>query len=376
MRSIVWWMAGLGGCMLRPALGGTSDSAETDVASDTDSSSDPAGKFLVPIYDATEDLPPTYEADLSAITEVVLDRQGLGENLPELDVLDGLVWLDDDRFVRLFEAYKVECPEDVPDCDVTDSEALGVGENALLADLGSLQIRDQGERSTCVSFAINAAFELAYAREHTAIDLSEQNTYLQGKAIEQDWDVAGLYPDVVLEGLAERPVPLVEEQYWPYNRYNFDCAAYHAEYPEATCSETEAQGGGDELHDPDPTVLTAPGYQIVEGHRLYASLGRIKQALYRGYPVVATINSNSDFVIATFKDGVVSWVIRADSCSSVCGHAVAIVGYQDDPDVDGGGYVIIKNSWDDYWGDGGFAYATYEWVENSLLDASAIAAVR
>lgn len=32
------------------------------------------------------------------------------------------------------------------------------------------------------------------------------------------------------------------------------------------------------------------------------------------------------------------------------GHAMCIIGYQDDNSVPGGGYFIIRNSWDDTWG--------------------------
>ena len=98
--------------------------------------------------------------------------------------------------------------------------------------------------------------------------------------------------------------------------------------------------------------------------------------MYRGYPVVLSINANSDFTAASYKGGVTSWVFEQANCSGgVCGHAVLAVGYYDDPDVDGGGFVIIKNSWDDWWGDEGYTYATYEWVENSLYDATAIVSV-
>ncbi|MBN2580105.1 MAG: autotransporter-associated beta strand repeat-containing protein, partial [Pirellulales bacterium] len=51
-----------------------------------------------------------------------------------------------------------------------------------------------------------------------------------------------------------------------------------------------------------------------------------------------------------------------------CNHVVSIVGYYDDPLCDAGGYFVVKNSWDTWWGDGGFGYVpygfmnVYDWV--------------
>ena len=52
------------------------------------------------------------------------------------------------------------------------------------------------------------------------------------------------------------------------------------------------------------------------------------------------------------------------------GHAVLITGLIDNEDLpagapagSGGGYVIIKNSWGNCYGDAGYAYLPYDWVK-------------
>jgi len=48
------------------------------------------------------------------------------------------------------------------------------------------------------------------------------------------------------------------------------------------------------------------------------------------------------------------------------GHAVFVCGYKDDPTWAGGGYLIIKNSWGDGWGDKGYFYMPYAFARNPL----------
>jgi C1A family cysteine protease len=47
-------------------------------------------------------------------------------------------------------------------------------------------------------------------------------------------------------------------------------------------------------------------------------------------------------------------------------HAVAVVGYVDDGDVDTGGYWIVKNSWGTRWGDDGYGYVKYGVLEKHI----------
>ncbi len=367
----------------QPDTDGDTDASDTDSAIDTGDSDGVPEKvgFLYPEYDAEEELPATYEADLDDITEEVIQKQSLGENLPVIEIINGTLEVGD-QTVQLVEQNSNPCPDSLEGCTEIDSAVLGVGENALVASREFLtgQVVSQGSRGTCAAFAISAAVQILTARNGNAVDIGEQTTYLRAKTVEAElypstWEQSGLYTDLVIEGFAENPISLVPEDAWPYNPDDHFCDDYLDTYPGETCTETEVQGSGDLGSEPDPDVLTAEGVEIYEAHGLYASIGRVKQALYRGYPVVLSINANSDFNVSTYKSGVVSWVFQVDSCTSVCGHAILAVGYQDDPDVDGGGYVIVENSWGDDWGDDGLAYVTYEWLENSMMDANAIVTV-
>lgn len=332
--------------------------------------------YYDPIYDPNEQLP-GFSADLSQITQTVIANQNKGKLFAQLASKNGQLVLATGQVVQLVQLYKRDCPASIPNCDVTDAAALGVGTTALIASLDSLtgSVRNQGDRSTCVAFALSGAIEILAARKGTPTDVSEQNAYFLGKQVSNSWDSGGLFPDIVIDGLTKKGLGLVAEDKWPYNDVDKDCTAYDVAHPGFYCSATEAQGGGSDGKTQDPHA-TNGGFRIKTAHALYASLGRIKQALYRGYPVVLSINANSDFSIATLKQGVASWVFRISNCDGgVCGHAVLAVGYVDDANVEGGGYLLIKNSWGTSWGANGLVYATYTWLENSLLDANAIVAI-
>ena len=57
-----------------------------------------------------------------------------------------------------------------------------------------------------------------------------------------------------------------------------------------------------------------------------------------------------------------SGVYEYTTGSYLGGHAILIVGYTDDPSVDGGGYFIVKNSWGTSWGEGGYFNIAYSQI--------------
>lgn len=91
-------------------------------------------------------------------------------------------------------------------------------------------------------------------------------------------------------------------------------------------------------------------------------LDNVKHALQAGYPVVfgftvySSISANADIPFPTTADSVDG------------GHAVMAVGY-DDNHMAGGKKVpslIIRNSWGTGWGDRGYGYLPYAYVEEGL----------
>jgi hypothetical protein len=333
--------------------------------------------LTVPVYAPTMNSP--FSVTLKDEIAYVIARQTRGTNFAKKLAEQGRITLDDGQTVQLLNYSKNACPSDLPNCNEKNSAALGIAQGALVADLDELiaGTQNQGARGTCMSFSINGAADILLKRKGLSVDLGEQLTYLRGKELTGTWTSPGLPPMKTLQAFVENRTKLSPESLWPYNPET-TCSAYRTEHPGSVCSETEAQGNGAEGKLADPNTDQGPHYRLKTVHQLYASLGRTKQALYQGYPVILSVNANSDFSIADSpsKLGVVSWIFKESSCGeSVCGHAITAVGYQDDPSIEGGGFLIIRNSWGQDWGVDGLAYLTYAWLEQSLLDAQAIVEV-
>jgi C1A family cysteine protease len=124
---------------------------------------------------------------------------------------------------------------------------------------------------------------------------------------------------------------LPPEADYPYTVTNGSCSTAKTDWP----SRTATIGAWS-------YVNTAP-----------ANLNAIKNALATYGPLVTTMDVYYDFY--SYKGGVYEYV----SGSYQGGHAILIVGYEDDSTVSGGGYFVVKNSWGTSWGNQGYFYIAY-----------------
>jgi hypothetical protein len=78
-------------------------------------------------------------------------------------------------------------------------------------------------------------------------------------------------------------------------------------------------------------------------------------AIRNGHPVVIGLDLTSSWQSPGPKGKISS------SGGIIGGHAMAVVGFQDDATWGGGGYMTIKNSWGGKWGDLGYAHMPYDY---------------
>ena len=91
----------------------------------------------------------------------------------------------------------------------------------------------------------------------------------------------------------------------------------------------------------------ATRYKVLEVHALEDNLVAMLEALDRGSPLYFAINTPSEMYARKAYTS-------AGSGNTGGGHALAIVGYKLDETVEGGGWLLIKNSWGPANGENGY----------------------
>ncbi|MEN4011884.1 MAG: C1 family peptidase [Chloroflexota bacterium] len=188
-------------------------------------------------------------------------------------------------------------------------------------------IQNQGQRGTCVAFATTAVREYLLAKMPGYKNLSEQHLYWNCKQ-HDGVSGAGTYISVAMERLlADGQCP---EETWPYNPLPI---------------------AGNEGQSPPPADAREKGLpqRISETRRIPArSVADLKQALADGQPVAFAVPVFTYWFMEPLRrSGDIRLPFSSDRQEG--GHAMTMVGYQDDPEVPGGGYFHIRNSWGTSW---------------------------
>jgi len=192
-------------------------------------------------------------------------------------------------------------------------------------------VRNQGDRPTCVAFAVSAAHEWAAADQivrspEDAMWAGHQVGTVPGREeISVAWALAGLDQ----HGHAT-------EHAWPYG-----LPRWHDGRPAAA-------------HDP-ANRRALPATRALPG----AGFEAVADELSHGRPVVLTLR----VVRAAWRqpDG----TIDAEPNRKTPGnHAVLAVGSLSSPDR-----IVVKNSWGPHWGDGGYGHVTRRYLDHYGLRA-------
>ncbi len=210
------------------------------------------------------------------------------------------------------------------------SEASGV--RAVLPPQANLiarmpPVRNQQGRGTCVAHASAAAREYLLGPESTAGDLSEQFLYWACKQ-RDGFPGEGTYIKTAMAVLEDKGV--CTEAIWPYN-------------------PTKIAGNEGQGPPPAGAEEKAAAYRIAKGEPVEPRwVDELKKALASGKPVAFAVPVYGYWLTEPVRtNGDIRIPLPADKV--VGGHAMCMVGYQDDASVPGGGYFLVRNSWGTSW---------------------------
>ncbi len=198
-------------------------------------------------------------------------------------------------------------------------------------------VRDQGDRPTCVAFAVTAAHEwMAGSGE----DLSPEHAHWAAKARDGHAGEATT-AQAALTGIAEERHAV--ELAWPYGQPAWPAPPP----PEASL----------------PSNLRTPGTWRRLGT---PTIGELSDLVAQGVAVILTVR----FVPAAWSSvSDSSPVVDAPAGVAVVGsHAILVVGARA-ANGQGNDAILIKNSWGAEWGDAGYAF-----LSDRYLDAYGVVA--
>ncbi|PIV56979.1 hypothetical protein COY52_07670 [Candidatus Desantisbacteria bacterium CG_4_10_14_0_8_um_filter_48_22] len=195
-------------------------------------------------------------------------------------------------------------------------------------------IRDQGDEGTCVGFASVAGMKEYQERVDYAkiIDLSPRFVYSECKKIDGAPDSEGTSIRVAMKVLKKKGV--CREKFWPY----------------MPLQKNRAKKGAKE----DAAKFRQLTYARI------LDLDELRMSLSAKGPCVIGVMVFSGMM--NTLSGVVP--MPATGERPLGGHAICPVGYDDRKEL-----VKFKNSWSADWGDGGYGFLPYKYINDYMMDA-------
>ncbi|AHE55069.1 C1 family peptidase [Sphingomonas sanxanigenens] len=215
-------------------------------------------------------------------------------------------------------------------------------------------VRQQGPRGTCVAHALSAAHEHWRLASGETVEFSEQFLYHQIKLIDGAPGACGTWQVKGAEVLAN--IGAAREAVWPYN-------------PNPPCNNNGVQPAG--------ALGDAANYRIAPVVLGPRDVFAIKSALAAGSCVGFSVPVYNSWYQSTYATQTGRLNMRIGNEAGAGGHAMCLIGYQDDADQPGGGFFILRNSWGTAWGSqcpygAGNGTIPYAYIANDCWEAVAM----
>jgi hypothetical protein len=183
-------------------------------------------------------------------------------------------------------------------------------------------IRNQAARGTCVGFALTALHEFYNQVQGQPQDFSEEELYYETKQIDGAPAICGTWQFYAVQVLANHGQ--CRESVWGYN-------------PNPPCNQPGPP--------PPGAAPDAAAFKRVTQFLSARDVSAIKTAIAQGSVATLSIPVYNSWYLSeeTRRTGRITMRIGNEIAAG--GHAVCLVGYQDDATAPGGGYFLLRNSW-------------------------------
>ncbi len=215
--------------------------------------------------------------------------------------------------------------------------------------------QSQGSQGSCLAHSLTAIFEYAMKLStNEELDLSEAFLYYNAREMDTTGDVSvatdiGSRVRPAIESLAK--YGLAQEVFCRYNEKDYTTKPSEEAYKDAAKRK------------------------LIKAMNVGLSSTAIKEALAEGYPVAVSLSLCNSFGSAssggyvpmpTEEEIEARESMPEDKKPRHTCHAMVVVGYSDELRR-----FIVRNSWGADWGDNGYCYIPYEYMDHEKLCASA-----
>jgi len=249
------------------------------------------------------------------------------------------------RARRSLSGRKYGWRRDLPDhrdetCDFSVSHPGLFGSLPASVDLraGCAPLYDQGALGSCTANAIAAAFQFDQHKEDGVEEFMPSRLFIYYNERSVEGTTGQDSGAMIRDGVKSvHKLGVCPEFMCPYDVDKFTDA------PSKECYDA------------------AKAHTATRYHRVPQTTRQMKACLAAGFPFVFGFT-----VLTSFESDEVAKTgempMPCDDDQPLGGHAVCCVGYDDAREV-----FIVRNSWGDGWGDGGYFYMPYDFISNSNL---------
>lgn len=198
-------------------------------------------------------------------------------------------------------------------------------------------IEDQGSLGSCVANAVTNTYELMvkYQYPNKFIELSRLFVYYNSRLIANNIsEDSGAYIKDALAGV--KKYGICSEKLWPYLYDKFD-------------------------DQPTPDCYQDASKRKITEYSFLTTLNEILTKLTAKKPVLIGMNIYDEFLVVDKANPILS--MPTSTSYPLGGHAVTVLGYNLSKQL-----VLIKNSFGNEWGDNGYGWISFEYINQESFE--------